>query len=68
MYERSYRGRKILVVCSFADHEIKWTLPRAFSQKKGKLVICNYPVHMPAILQPYEARVYEIGKKRSRKE
>ncbi|MCR5686797.1 MAG: alpha-glucosidase [Lachnospiraceae bacterium] len=61
IYERSYKGKKILVVCSFADHDISWRLPRNLAGKKGKLVICNYPVHTVRTLQPYEARVYELG-------
>ncbi|MBO4905386.1 MAG: alpha-glucosidase [Lachnospiraceae bacterium] len=60
MYERCYEGRKVLVVCSFADHDIAWRLPREFAGKKGRPVICNYPVHIVGVLQPYEARVYEI--------
>ena len=60
MYERSYRGKKLLVVCSFADHDIAWRLPRALAGMKGKLVLCNYPAHTLRTLQPYEARVYEL--------
>ena len=60
MYERRYKGKKILVVCSFADHEIKWRLPKRLAGSHGKLVICNYPVHFVKTLQPYEARVYEV--------
>ena len=60
MYERCFKGRKILVICSFADHEIEWKLPRRLSGYKGKLAICNYPVHTLRTLQPYEARVYEL--------
>ncbi|HAF26064.1 MAG TPA: glucohydrolase [Lachnospiraceae bacterium] len=61
MYERSYKGKSVLVVCSFADHEIKWRLPKAYAGKKGKLVICNYRTHDLRTLKPYEARVYEIN-------
>lgn len=60
MYERCYKGKKILIVCSFADHDIAWRLPRDLAGKKGKLVICNYPSHSVRILRPYEARVYEL--------
>ena len=60
LYERSYKGKSVLVVCSFADHEIKWRLPKAYAGKKGKLVICNYRSHDLRTLKPYEARVYEI--------
>ena len=63
MYERCFKGKKVLVVCSFADHDIAWKLPRRLSGYKGKLVLCNYPAHSLRILQPYEARVYELSLK-----
>ena len=60
MYERCFKGKKLLVICSFADHDIEWKLPRRLSGFKGKLVLCNYPAHSLRLLQPYEARVYEL--------
>ena len=60
MYTRSYKGKMLRVVCSFADHDVSWKLPRLLAGKKGRLVICNYPAHSLRTLQPYEARVYEL--------
>ena len=60
MYERALYGRKLLVVCSFADHDLKFKLPMEYTGKHGKLVICNYAEHEVRTLKPYEARVYEI--------
>jgi oligo-1,6-glucosidase len=60
MYERELYGKRLLVVCSFADHEVKFRLPMSMVGKKGKLVICNYKSHTTRTLQPYEARVYEV--------
>ena len=60
MYERCFKGKKLLVICSFADHDVAWRLPKRLSGYKGKLVLCNYPAHSLRMLQPYEARVYEL--------
>lgn len=60
MYERSYEGRKVLVICSFYDHELRLKMPDEYKGKKGHLVLCNYANHKRDVLMPYEARVYEV--------
>ena len=48
MYERSYKGEVILVVCSFSDRPLSWKLPRSLSHKgaagkRAELLLANYP-------------------------
>ena len=48
MYERSYKGEIILVVCSFSDKSLSWKLPRSLSRKaaagkNAELLLANYP-------------------------
>lgn len=60
MYLRSYNGRKLIIVVSFADHSIMLKVPKSLSKLKGKLVICNYNKPLKGVLKPYEARVYMV--------
>lgn len=60
VYERSYQGKKVLVICSFSEYKMPLMIPKEYEGKHGKLVLCNYKKHEKRTLQPYEARVYEI--------
>ena len=64
VYERNYEGRRLLVICSFSDKEVKFKAPDGFDLAKGKLVIGNYNLNSSEFnefyLKPYEARVYEF--------
>lgn len=42
IYERSYKDEKVLVVCSFAKHDVEFTFPEELSGYYKKLAICNY--------------------------
>lgn len=63
MYERSYKGKIVLVVCSFSRHNVLMRLPLKYRSMKGRCVICNYEDRDPRVLKPYEARVYELDYK-----
>ncbi|KZZ86862.1 aflYc/ glcA/ glucosidase [Ascosphaera apis ARSEF 7405] len=59
-YDENNRG---LVVCSFKDYEISWTIPEALLDlvSKGKVVLNNYPEDTikdgKIILKPFQALV-----------
>ena len=62
VYERTYEGKRALVICSFADETKTFRAPAGFDLTKGKLLLSNYK-DAPArpnicALRPYEARVY----------
>lgn len=61
-YERSYNGKRALVIVSFSDKNKFFKLPIEYSLLKGKLLISNYkdaPFGKTGFeLRPYEARVY----------
>ena len=48
MYERKYTDKgngleeRILVVCSFSEHDRSYRMPKGFNYKKGKLILDNY--------------------------
>ena len=74
MYERAYENTRYLIVCSFADKPVRVRMPKEYVDRKGKLVLCNYPrgereelyrvIMRPDGEQgwflPYEARVYRM--------
>jgi glycosidase len=62
VYERSFQGNSLLIVCSFISRGIKWELPKKYKGRTGKMVLCNYldSDGKSFILKPYEARVYEF--------
>lgn len=61
MYERALENKRLLVICSFAGHEISFRLPKAYKQQTGKLILCNYQdsTMERLTLKPYETRVCE---------
>ncbi len=59
LYERAWHLERILVVCSFSEEELRWTLPPGYSRKKAELLLDNWPEGGSfEVLRPYEARVY----------
>ncbi|MCR5294425.1 MAG: alpha-glucosidase [Lachnospiraceae bacterium] len=57
LYERAYRGERILVACSFSKKETRFRLPRGY-EKPGRLLLCNYEDEGEEdILRPYEVRL-----------
>lgn len=60
-YERSCKKQKLLVICSFADHDVKLRVPQGFDMDKAEILLHNYPDPNAATLRPYETRVYFWG-------
>ena len=62
VYERNYKGKRLLVINSFSDESVPFEAPRGFDLEKGTPVLCNY--NNPTVqgngfkLRPYESRVY----------
>ena len=57
VYERAWKGEKILVVCSFSAKPLPWSLPAGYAGE-GELLLDNYPGEAAfGILRPYETRV-----------
>ncbi len=62
VYERNYEGKKLLVVASFTEKEVKFKAPKGFDLASGELVLQNYDdakvTNNSFTLKPYETRVY----------
>ena len=62
VYERTYEGKKMLVICSYSEKAVKFKAPAGYDLSKGKAVLCNYkenPVTDNGFTtRPYETRVY----------
>ena len=62
VYERSYLGKKLLVVCSFTDEQVRFDAPKELDLDKGEIVFSNYDYNYNAVngftTRPYELRVY----------
>ena len=57
MYERSYEGERVLVVCSFSKNEVRFRLPKGY-EGPGELMLSNYErAGQDEVLRPYEVRV-----------
>ena len=57
MYERSYEGERVLVVCSFSKNEVRIRLPKGY-EGPGELMLSNYErAGRDNVLRPYEVRV-----------
>ncbi len=57
-YTRTYENEKLLVVCSFCDHETIFTIPDEFSEASCLITNTGQEYSNPAItLAPYEAFV-----------
>jgi hypothetical protein len=58
IYSMTDAQQQILVVCSFAKKDTRFTVPRGFDLGKAEPVLCNYPDPTEGLLKPYECRVY----------
>ncbi len=62
VYERNYKGKRLLVINSFTEDNVAFEAPKGFDLEKGKPTLCNYP--NPTVqgngfkTRPYETRVY----------
>lgn len=63
-YIRKYEGQKMLVLCSFSEHEMAFRAPTDFKLSEAELVLSNYEtnpvIHNGFFTRPYETRVYLI--------
>ena len=63
VYERSFKGERLLVVCNFKAKEVAFKLPKEVAFNEAELIISNYNDCLPLssmTLRPYEAFVYKI--------
>ena len=62
VYERNYRGKKLLVVCSFTAEAVRFDAPEGIRLEEGDQVFGNYPrsvvISNGFTTRPYEMRVY----------
>ncbi len=59
VYARSWRGERILVVCSFSDAPLRWRLPKGFSDGDAELLLGSDPEGGAlGALRPREAQVW----------
>ena len=58
MYEREWRGERILVVVSFSKKERRFHLPRGYTWEGAQLLLDDYGEEKEkSLLRPYEAKV-----------
>jgi len=62
VYERNYEGKKLLVICSFTNEQIRYECPEEIELEKAELVFANYEMNFVIAngftTRPYEMRVY----------
>lgn len=65
VYERNYRGQKLLVICSFTDEQVRFEAPEGIHLAEGDCVLSNYEMNFVIAngftTRPYELRVYLFG-------
>lgn len=65
VYERSYEGKRMLVMCCFSEGTVPFTAPKSFDLSRAELVLSNYEtnplIHNGFMTRPYETRVYLLG-------
>ena len=63
-YERSYQGKRLLVICHFSSVPHGFMAPADMELIKGRLLFSNYKTHSfngnGFIARPWELRVYEF--------
>jgi oligo-1,6-glucosidase len=66
VYERRWKGEKLLVVCSFKEKPLHFKAPEQYDLSKGEIVLSNYKELSHKgngfVTKPYEVRVYYFGK------
>ena len=65
VYERTYEGKKMLVICSFTEKAVNFKAPEGYDLTKGKAILCSQednPLQGNGFTtRPYETRVYFFG-------
>ncbi len=63
VYERSYKGETLLVICNFKNKEAAFHIPATLAFNQSELLLSSYPGERPLAnmtLKPYEALVYYV--------
>lgn len=62
VYERTYMGKKLLVICSYTEKPVVFKAPEGYDLERGRAVLCNYDDQPQTsnmfITRPFETRVY----------
>lgn len=62
VYERSYQGKRLLVICSFSAEQVRFEAPEGTELSEGTAVLSNYDfnyiISNGFTTRPYELRVY----------
>ena len=59
MYERSWKGERVLVICSFSQQTVRCRLPEGYAAADAELLLGNYAAGAePGTLRPWEAQVW----------
>ncbi|HZK21508.1 MAG TPA: alpha-glucosidase [Oscillospiraceae bacterium] len=65
VYERNYEGKKLFVICSFSDKNVRFKAPKGINLDYENLILANYNSPKTSdnefTAKPYEARVYLFG-------
>ncbi|MBO7156106.1 MAG: alpha-glucosidase [Clostridia bacterium] len=63
-YERSWEGKRLIVICNFKNKEVELTLPNSLAYSECSLELHNYGYDRKELkkmtLRPYESMVYLI--------
>ena len=60
IYERTYRGERVLVVCAFSHRAQRYRLPKGYDVARMELLLGTAPNAVPGVLRPYEAQVWRL--------
>ena len=62
VFERTYEGKRMLVICNYSDKAVEFKAPAGYDLSKGKVMLCSYkdnPIDNNGFTtRPYETRVY----------
>ena len=62
VYERSYQGKRLLVICSFTAEQVRFEAPEGTELSEGTAVLSNYDfnyiISNGFTTRPYDLRVY----------
>ncbi|MBR6352491.1 MAG: glucohydrolase, partial [Oscillospiraceae bacterium] len=65
VYERRYFEKRLLVICSFTDKQLRFNAPEGIDLSKWELELTNYDYSFTIgngfTARPYELRVYSFG-------
>ena len=64
MYERTLKGERVLIVCSFWSFHTGYALPEGYTVERMELLLGNYPEPAVGALRPYEAQVWRVDKEK----